>query len=192
MAVFTLQGFNRGQSVSKTGAVEENMKEIHEWLLKMAGDKALFISVRFGVPPETKDELCRHCGIIFARWFRVLVGRSWYRSHNRRIVIVGFQENGYARNMHAHFIVGLRQDITPERAIQTLKSLSDRLKIDVWDSEQDKEQNPKRYGNDIMVKTIYSEGAFSYSTKEMVFVGRRITNDTLILDVDLFNRGRRK
>ena len=91
--------------------------------------------------------------------------------------------------MHAHFILKARSEhIALPNIQETLKGLSTVLKMDIWYDFIDKQNHPKRYGDDIMITKIYSDGVYSYITKELKINGTRITNDTIILDIDLISQ----
>ena len=173
-----------------------NLLRIRNWLSESAGRDAIFVSIRFKTSPKSKDELCDRCKKVFRLTFRKLLRRHWFKTYERWFFFIGFQEYGFFADtqMHAHFIIGACESIRPNPKINinalvdAMKSLSDEFGMDVWASDEDKAQNPKRYGGDIMIKRIYSDEVFSYAIKEVWFDGYKITNDTIITSACLFGR----
>ena len=166
--------------------------EIQNWLKKLGGNEAYFISIRFKTAPKTKAELQKRCKPVFCRLFRKLLGRHWHKRYDKEFLLIGFKEVGMRLNMHAHFILGVRLAQFALPNIQkTLKELSTVLKMDIWYDFIDKQSHPKQYGDDIMITKIYSDGVYSYITKELKIDGTRITNDTIILDIDLISQKRK-
>lgn len=161
--------------------------EIVNWLNRMGfgTGSAVFLSVHFGVPPKTKNELCRRCKPIFCRLYKKLLGRHWNKIHKRYFALVGVQEFGRYDNRHAHFILGISGKFLVDDVMETLKRLSFQLKIDIWTSEEDKKVSAKQFGADIMAKIVYSARVDEYITKELRIIGTRM-NDNFILDSDMF------
>ncbi|MDW2995474.1 MAG: hypothetical protein R8M71_00705 [Alphaproteobacteria bacterium] len=161
--------------------------EIVNWLNKIGleSNGVLFMSVRFGVPPENKIELCQSCKPIFCRLFRNLLGRHWNKVHKRYFILVGVQEFGKYNNRHAHFLLGIISKFQVAEVMDELKSLSYQLKMDVWTSEEDKLTTSKQFGADIMVKSVYSPRVDEYFSKELGVSDTRL-NDNFILDCDMF------
>lgn len=161
--------------------------EVVNWLKRMAVDLdgLLFLSVRFVIPPKTKNELCRRCKPIFCRLFKSLLGRHWNKVYGRYFTLVGVQEFGRYGNRHAHFILGVGGGLKVVGVQTALRGLSCKLKMDVWTSEEDKQASPKQFGADIMAKLVYSARVDEYITKELWISGTRM-NDNFILDTDMF------
>ena len=165
----------------------KDRKEIIEWINNQINTETLFLSVHFDTPPTTKEEICARCRPIFKHLFRSLVGRHWLKAYNRYFTVIGFQEYGKYGNMHAHFLLVCRTKFNATTVLKRLITLSDIIKMDVWQSETDKATQNKRYSNDIVIKQTYSSDVINYTTKEIRIFNQRIS-DTLILDVDLFNK----
>lgn len=161
--------------------------EVVNWLKQMGigSDSALFLSVRFVVPPQTKSGLCFRCKPIFCRLFKELLGRHWNKVYRRYFALIGVQEFGKYNNRHAHFILGIKYKIPVTDVIKILKHLSCKLKMDVWANEEEKKMFPKQFGADIMAKPVYSTRVDEYITKELLINGTRM-NDNFILDSDIF------
>ncbi len=163
--------------------------EIQNWLKKLGGKEAYFMSIRFKTAPKTKAELQKRCKPVFCRLFRKLLGRHWHKRYDKEFLLIGFKEVGSRLNMHAHFILKASSEhITLPNIQETLKGLSTVLKMDIWYDLTDKQTASKQYGDDIMITKIYSDGVYSYITKELKIDGTRITNDTIILDIDLISQ----
>ncbi len=161
-------------------------EEIQQWLAENMTSNNVFLSVHFGTPPESKEELCHRCKPIFSRLFRKILGREWYRHYKRDFTIIGFQEYGRHKNIHAHFILVAKRDAyNANKMILTLQTLSERLKMDIWGSKEQQLSRPKLYANDIMATEIYSDNITGYASKEITINGTRMS-DTIILDADIF------
>lgn len=162
--------------------------EIQNWLENLTGDYAYFISIRFKNAPKTKSELLKRCKPVFCKLFRKILGWHWHKRYDKEFMLIGFKEVGSRLNMHAHFILGVSLAHSALPNIQkTLKELSTGLKMDIWYDSIDKQNHPKRYGGDIMITKVYSDGVFSYITKELKIDGTRITSDSIILNIDLIS-----
>lgn len=161
--------------------------QVVQWLNELSADKGLFLSVRFSTPPDSKILLCRRCRPIFQHLFRAWLGRHWRKSYGKQFQIIGFQEFGIYKNMHAHFILVCSSEEQLPTLVHTIKNLSQRLRMDVWDGLEDKLSTCKQYGDDLMIVPLYSIGGLFYVTKELRIRGMRIENDSIILDSDLFS-----
>ena len=164
----------------------EKLKEIQAWLDNSCKNDTLFISIRFKTPPKTKIALSRRCKPIFRLLFKSELGRHWYKLYSKYFFLIGLKELGKYKNLHAHFILGLKQDINIELIIYKLKKISVSLGFDIWESDIDKLSNQKSFGNDIMVKKVYSSAVYAYILKEVLIINNKITNDPFILGEDIF------
>lgn len=163
-------------------------KDICNWLMFQNSGDTLFLSIHFKNPPKNKIALCIRCKPLFIGIFRKYLGRHWIKRYTRHFGVIGFQEFGKLHHRHAHFLLWSNSEIKPESIIKTVQQMSYRLKMDVWSDECDKLSAPKQYGDDIMIKPIYSNLIFQYLTKE-IFVQSSSSwaNDAIILDIDIIH-----
>ncbi len=165
----------------------DKLKEIQTWLDNSCKQEVLFLSIRFKTPPKTKIGLSMRCKPIFRLLFKSEIGRHWYKLYTKYFFFIGFKELGRYKNLHAHFILGLKQNIDIELVIHKLKKISTSLGFDIWESDIDKLFSQKSFGNDIMVKKVYSSHVYTYITKEITITNNKIINDPFILGEDLFS-----
>jgi hypothetical protein len=167
----------------------ENKTDIEKWLTATLGNVYLFVSIRFNTPPATKEALCKRCRCIFRHLFIETLGRHWHKMYSKYFSIIGFQEYGYKHNMHAHFLIGINKtDLSAPQIIESFKNISNIIKMDIWNSPEDKQSNPKLYPDDIMIKQAYSKGALTYSIKTIKVDQKlfNINSDNIILDTEMF------
>ena len=128
------------------------------------------------------------CRPLFAGIFRRYLGRHWIKRYARHFSLVGFQEFGRRHNRHAHFLLCSDLNGWAETIIETVRQLSLRINMDVWESPSEKATIPKQYGDDIMIRPIYSNLVFQYMTKEITRLPScTLINDNIILDIDIIH-----
>ena len=163
------------------------VQEIRDWLSHQGNGTTVFISVHFSKSPPSKEVLCQRCRPIFAAAFRQLLGRHRLRSYQRHFVFIGFQEFGTRHNCHAHFLLWSRMGMTADLIIDVFKQISAHIRMDVWTSSADKGATFKQYGDDIMIKIVYSNRVFDYVLKETSRNSQDLFNNSIILDVDVIH-----